>query len=119
MALAVAREPAACGKQVLVLCFTEPLERRLREQTRAPDPAVWVIKRYTVDLLTQAGLSPSIDETPEFRFGVALEAVTEALPRLNPAWDALVVDESQDLVEEDCLLIEELSLLSGTSPAAP
>ena len=109
MALALARKLAESGKRVLVLCFTEPLARWLNWQIGAPNPAVWAIKRYAVDLLAQAGRHVEIADTREFWSDVVLEAVAEALPKLKPAWDAVVVDESQDLVENDWLLVKELS----------
>jgi DNA helicase IV len=66
-------------------------------------------KRNATDLLAQVGMHVVVEDTPQFWSGVVLEAVAEVLPKLNPAWDAVVVDESQDLVEDDWLLIEELS----------
>lgn len=109
LALGVAKKLAEGGKRVLVLCFTEPLARWLNEQIGTPNPAVWAIKRYAVELLRQAGRTVVIEETPEFWTAIVLEAVTEALPRLSLNWDAVIVDESQDLKEEDWLLIEELT----------
>jgi DNA helicase IV len=37
------------------------------------------------------------------------EAVFESLSGQNPGWDAVVVDEGQDLTDDDWLMIEELS----------
>ena len=40
---------------------------------------------------------------------VSLRAGTEALPGVQTQWDAVFIDESQDLAEDDWLLIAELS----------
>lgn len=109
LAFSAAKKLAEGGKRVLMLCFTEPLARWLNEQIGAPNPAVWAIKRYAVELLRQAGRDVIIENTPEFWSAIALEAVADALPQLNLSWDAVIVDESQDLREDDWLLIEELS----------
>ena len=109
LALGMAEKLAQDGKKVLVLCFTESLAQWLNQQIGVPNPAVWAIKRYAVDLLRQAGKAVVIEDTPQFWSAIALEAVAEALPRLNRDWQAVIVDESQDLTEDDWLLIEELS----------
>lgn len=109
LALTLARKLAESGKKVLVLCFTKPLARWMRAQIGQPNPAVWAIKRYAVEILRQAGRDVVVEDTSQFWSGVALEAVVEALPALDPGWDAVVVDEGQDLTDDDWMLIEELS----------
>jgi hypothetical protein len=109
LALTLTRKLAESGKRVLMLCFTEALARWLRAQIDQPNPAVWAIKRYAVELLRQVGRDMAVADTPEFWNGVVCEAVFESLSGQNPGWDAVVVDEGQDLTEEDWLMIEELS----------
>jgi hypothetical protein len=109
LALAAARRLAGEGKTVLVLCFTEPLGRWLAEQIGGLNPSVWAVKRYAVELLKQAGKDVTIEDTPAFWSGIAWQAVADALPKLNLPWDAVIVDESQDLSEDDWLLVEEIS----------
>ncbi len=107
LALELARKFADQGKRVLVLCFTEALAGWLACQTGG-NPCVRAIKRYAIDLLRQSGREVEIRDTPEFWNEIALEAVADALPRLQLHWDAVVVDEAQDLNEYDWLLVEEL-----------
>jgi len=92
-----------------MLCFTEALASWLRAQVGEPNPAVWAIKRYAVELLRQAGRDVAVADTSDFWSGVVCEAVFESLSGQNPGWDAVVVDEAQDLTEDDWLMIEELS----------
>jgi len=109
LALALARKLADDGKRVLLLCFTEPLARWMQAEMGQANPAVRAIKRYAVELLEQAGRRVKIVDTPEFWSSVAGKALTEALPSLEPTWDAIVVDESQDLAEDDWRLVEKIS----------
>jgi hypothetical protein len=66
-------------------------------------------KRNATDLLRQAGRHVVVEDTPQFWSGVALEALVEAMPKLNTAWDAVVVDEGQDLTDDQWMLVEYLS----------
>jgi len=49
------------------------------------------------------------DEQARFWDAVSLRAGAEALPKLKPPWDAVIVDEGQDFAEEDWLLARELA----------
>lgn len=66
-------------------------------------------KRNATDLLRQAGRHVVVEDAPQFWSGVALKALVEAMPKLNTAWDAIVVDEGQDLTDDDWMLVEDLS----------
>jgi ATP:corrinoid adenosyltransferase len=109
LALTLARKLAEAGKKVLMLCFTEALAHWLRSQVDLPNLAVWPIKRYAVELLRLAGREPAVEETAAFWNSVVPKAVLEVLSVDNPGWDAVVVDEVQDLNDYDWLMIEELS----------
>ena len=109
LAYSMALRLAERGQKVLFLCFTLALEHWLVEQTSNPNLTVRAIKSYAVDLLELAGRQVQVHETPEFWGDVSWRAGTEALPRVQTKWDAVFVDESQDLAEDDWLLIAELS----------
>jgi hypothetical protein len=108
LALELARKFADQGKRVLVLCFTEALAGWLSSQTGG-QPCVRALKRYAIELLRQSGREVEPRDTPEFWNEIALMAVAEALPALELPWDAVVVDEAQDLNECDWLFVEELA----------
>lgn len=109
LALAMAQRMAQSGKRVLMLCFTEPLACWLEKQAGAANLSIWAIKRCALDLLRQAGKQIVVQDTPQFWRDVSLEAAIDALPNLQLPWDAVVVDEGQDLIDNDWVLIEELS----------
>jgi hypothetical protein len=109
LALAMAQRMAQSGKRVLMLCFTEPLACWLQKQAGTADLSIWAIKRYALDLLRQSGKKVVVQDTSQFWRRVSLEAAIEALPKLQTGWDAVVVDEGQDLIDDDWMLVEELS----------
>ena len=109
LAYSMALRLAERGQKVVFLCFTLALEHWLAEQTSNPNLTVRAIKRYAVDLLELAGRQVHVHETPEFWGDVSWRAATEASPSIQTEWDAVFVDESQDLAEDDWLLIAELS----------
>ena len=97
------------SRKVLLLCFTDALARRLAAENSPPNLTVRAIKRYAVELCHEAGIDVGVEDSPEFWSEISLMAVTDALPRLRPSWDAIVIDESQDLADDDWLLVEELA----------
>jgi hypothetical protein len=109
LAYSMALRLAERGQKVLYLCFTLALEHWLAKQTSNPNLMVRAIKRYAVDLLELADRQVYVHETPEFWGDISSRAVTEALPEVQPRWDAVFVDESQDLADNDWQLIAELS----------
>src|SRR5262249_9951177 len=99
----------AAGERVLVLTFTEALAHWLWRAIDGPGVHVAPIRRFALELLSQVGLDlpepPGTEEWEE----VSLRAAVDALPRLGPQCDFLVVDEAQDLTEKDWLLVEEIA----------
>lgn len=100
---------AAEGKRVLLVCFTAALAHWVREQTRAAGLAVETVRGLAVELLKQAGIPPGDFEAPGFWEEVPLRAACEALPEVGKPFDAIVVDEAQDLSENDWMLVLELA----------
>ena len=110
LAHTIASRLAEAGRRVLLLCFTEALARWLAAGNPGhPNLTVRAIKRYAVELLEQAGEKADVQETPVFWSEVSLRAAVSALPVLRPDWDAVIVDEGQDLAEDDWVLIADLS----------
>lgn len=109
LAAALAQKLAGSRKKVLMLCFTEALAQWLAGQMRSENLEVWALKRYAVELLRLSGKEVMAEESQAFWRDVSLEAALDALPSLPLSWDALIVDESQDLEENDWALVAELS----------
>ncbi len=106
----IALRLAEAGHKTLLLCFTEALARWLASENPGhPNLTVRAIKRYAVELLEQAGEMIVEQDTPEFWSEVSLRAAVNAVPALHPDWEAVIVDEGQDLTEDDWVLIADLS----------
>ena len=110
LAHAIALRLAEAGRRTLLLCFTEALARWLASENPGhANLAVRAIKRYAVELLERAGEKVVEQETPGFWSEVSLRAAVTAVPLVHPDWDAVIVDEGQDLTEDDWVLIADLS----------
>jgi hypothetical protein len=109
LAHASARRLAEQGRKVLLLCFTEALAHWLSGENPHPNLTVRPIKRYAVELLEQAGETVVLQDSAEFWREATLRAIYDALAVVQPGWDAVVVDEGQDLTADDWDLIAELS----------
>jgi hypothetical protein len=96
---------------VLFLCFTDALALWLRSQVGSSEIAVSTVRRFARDLLQQAGskIPPEGKQDREFWETAVKRALEEAATEIldNP-WDAVVVDEGQDLTSEDWDLVEAL-----------
>ena len=66
------------------------------------------MKRFALDLLRRSGKEVNEEDTAAFWRGVSLDAAAEALPGLKLTFEAVVLDEGQDLSDDDWMLIEEL-----------
>ena len=110
LAHAIAVRLAEAGHKALLLCFTEALARWLASENPGhPNLTVRAIKRYAVELLERAGEEVVEQDTPGFWSEVSLRAAVTAVPAVHPDWDAVIVDEGQDLTEDDWVLIADLS----------
>lgn len=104
-----ARQLAAQGLKVLFLCFNQLLARHVREGL-ATDPLADRIEVRHVhalyrEVIAKAGLLDRLAEAPSDQ-----ELFAEVFPRTFveasleiglPSWDALVIDEAQDLLTPD------------------
>jgi plasmid maintenance system killer protein len=114
IACEAARRLGSQGKRVLLVCFTEALAHWLRSQINSDKIGVWAIKRLAIDLLDLAGKKVDVptrreDWTPEFWRSVVPLALREAGAAIAALdYNAVVVDEGQDLDADDWELIERL-----------
>lgn len=103
-----ARQLAAQGSRVLFLCFNQLLALHLRT-AMAADPRsaridVWHVHALYREVIAKAGMLDrlgSTDTTRLFAEDFPRTFVDAALEVGLPAWDALVVDEAQDLLTPD------------------
>lgn len=122
IALERARQLAANGERVLVLCFNQLLAAYVRDGLAAkgdsPKPEVHHVHALYRQLIANAGLLPQLEaEDPnhhEFfpkRFPeLAAEALCE---RASEQWDVLIVDEAQDLLTPEHLDVMDLLVRGG------
>ncbi len=106
LAAEAARRLAADGKKVLLLCFTAPLGKWLAQRAGGDGVEVDTISGFARTRLVQAtgcATSPHLTDV-EWR-GIFLQAEEIC----SPEWDAVVVDEAQDLHDEAWLLVEKLA----------
>jgi hypothetical protein len=107
LAVEAARRQSALGRNVLLLCSTQPLAKWLDDRLRDTD----------IDVDTVSGLAEklAVDGTgPEVFAGVTgdelwLRYFERAVDVCEPAWDAVVVDEAQDLPFEAWVFIGTLA----------
>jgi hypothetical protein len=103
------------GKRVLLICFTEALAHWLRSQIAGNKVEVWAIKRLAVWLLEASERPINVpvrreDWTPEFWRSVTPLALREARGAIDSLdFDAIIVDEGQDLDPDDWRLIERFT----------
>lgn len=100
------------GQEVLFVCFNKRLRNHLAETERASGIDFYTFHGLCRHLAGRAGIkltNYAKDETPppEFWNEELPDALVEALERLGPRYDALFVDEAQDLETEwlDALLL--------------
>lgn len=113
-----ARQLAASGMRVLLLCFNQLLARHLRaamegdERSKGID--VWHVHALYRDVIGKGGLDDRLQAAtdPDELFAELFPRtfVDAALEVGLPAWDALVVDEAQDLLTPDNLDAFDLML---------
>jgi hypothetical protein len=107
LAAEAARRMAAAGKAVLLLCFTAPLRSWLALRLQGTGVDVQTISGFAKRLEVESGVGPANEAVGEqegwkHAFKVAAETCTQL-------WDAIVVDEAQDLEEPAWRLLESLA----------
>jgi hypothetical protein len=108
LAVEAARRLAADGKKVLLLCFTQPLRRWLEARCAGVEG---------VEVATVSGLAKHLAEEVDGPSRAGDLGETEAWRRYceraadvcTPRWDAVVVDEAQDLMFEAWYFVKALS----------
>ncbi len=119
IAVAEARRMAEEGRRVLLTCFNRRLAAYLEEELEAESEIdVCNIDRFTHSVVSEAGRLEEIpDADPGARFRVWLPsfAAEILLEEDNPRYDAIVVDEFQDLLLTDYVDVLEASVAGGIS----
>jgi hypothetical protein len=95
LAAEAARRLAADGKTVLLLCFTSPLRKWLAERLAGSGVEVQTISGLAKRLEQESGRSPAggaLAEQEGWRHAYRVAAEV-----CSPRWDAVVLDEAQDL----------------------
>ena len=108
MAVKKARELAAEGKKVLLICFNRVLGQRLKETAREmPGVTCDSYFRFCRSIIEEAGFKFAVpSDEPEFWTRVP-DMVMEALQVVPRKYDAVIVDEGQDFIEQ-WVTIEEM-----------
>jgi hypothetical protein len=99
------------GKRALYLCWTRALARALRADgmpsaTSVRETAVAMLERASVAMQGGAPSSAWTNETWEL---ASLQAAADAMPTATGAYDAVVIDEAQDLTANDWELVKALA----------
>ncbi len=107
LAAEAARREAAGGKRVLLLCFTAPLRSWLAARLAGTGVEVQTVSGLAKELAEKAGgPAPGADLTANEYWRATYEAAADAAER---RWDAIVVDEGQDLTFEAWFFLRELA----------
>jgi hypothetical protein len=107
LAAEAARRLAAGGKAVLLLCFTSPLRKWLAARLAGSGVEVQTISGLAKQLERESGRSPvdgALTEQEGWHHAYRVAAEVCA-----PRWDALVLDEAQDLDEPAWRFVEALA----------
>ncbi len=101
LAVEQAKRLARKGKDVLFVCFNRALRDHLRAREAKSGVEFQSFHALCVQLASQAGVElpehPEDDTPPEFLDEELPNALVEAIEELGPQYDALFVDEAQDL----------------------
>lgn len=103
---------AASGNRVIFLCFTEALAVWLGSQIGSRGVTVSTVRRLARDLLRRSGakVPTERDQDRDFWESAVKRALDEAAAEiLETPWDAVIVDEGQDLTSDDWLLVRMLA----------
>ncbi len=107
LAAEAARRLAAAGSKVLLLCFTAPLRKWLAARLDGTGVEVQTVSGFAKRIADDAGVAPDRQTLPDAdAWGEVFE---RAAAVCRPAFDAVVVDEGQDLQREAWHLVESLS----------
>ncbi len=114
LALETARRLAARGKKTLLLCFNAQLGRALAEamQALAPEVEVRTLHGLMTHIVGEGG-APS--RSPEYFTCILPQKAAEELlgAERAPNFDAIVIDEAQDILRQAYLDVVDLLLAGG------
>ncbi|MGP3950175.1 NERD domain-containing protein [Streptomyces sp. 7N604] len=114
IALEAARRLAAEGRQVLLCCYNKLLGQWLREETvTAPGITAGTLHSYLAALAGQDGGRQGARPHDYFERELPDRALEALLDRELPPFDALVVDEAQDLMLDAYLDVFDTAVGSG------
>ena len=109
----VAREAAtrfaSKDERVLMLCFTRALAEWLRRTIAAPKVQVATIGQFALDLLRSTGVALQEPTDQQGWHELVFQVAADVVPGIVQAWDAVIVDEAQDLSGPDWDLVFELA----------
>ncbi len=110
MAVKKARELAAQGKSVLILCYNILIGEQLAGEVSDLDSVTACnYHKFCVDLLKEAGHLPEDDDDSDEYWRVALPEALETYLQENPVkYDAVIVDEGQDFYAEWWVTVDDL-----------
>jgi hypothetical protein len=107
LAAEAARRHASDGKRVLLLCFTQPLRKWLEARLAGSGVEVQTVSGLAKALADAAdGADRQGDLTANEYWQTTYERAADVCER---RWDAVVVDEGQDLTFEAWFLVRELA----------
>jgi superfamily I DNA/RNA helicase len=109
LALHKAKLLAESGKNVLLVCFNQPLGEYLRKQCEGYDRiTVGPFLEMCLDWLQEAGNPLTRREDGEFWESVLPDLFTSKIDSIPHRFDAIVVDEGQDFKENHWIMLEML-----------
>jgi len=124
LAVEHAKRMADAGRRVLFVCFNKDLSQHLRDRERGSGVEFQTFHALSMHLAKRAGIKlPTYERgeaPPEYFDEVLPDALLTAAAELGPQYDALVVDEAQDLHDawyETLLLLleDERKAMCGSS----
>lgn len=107
LACEAARRLAADGQRVLLLCFTDGLAQWLAAHVEDAGVTAWPISRLAAEWVDRAGRSHPELSTPEAWEDVMF-AAAEVAREQDDEWDAVIIDEAQDLTGGHWMLVDAL-----------
>ena len=113
LAVEIARRWAARGRTPVLLCFTRALAMELRDA----GCAAWTVRELAADVIVRSGAlieggAPPASWSPQTWSDVPKLAL-ESLSRAMVPFDAVVVDEAQDLAADDWAFVRAVA---GSGP---
>jgi nuclease-like protein/AAA domain-containing protein len=107
LAAEAARRLAASGGKVLLLCFTAPLRKWLAARLEGTGVEVQTVSGFAKRIADETGPAEDLQQLSNAEaWGQVFE---RAAKESTPAFDAVVVDEAQDLQREAWHLVEVLA----------